>query len=60
MTKTAKIQIATVYADCPECGGPLADESGSHCIPVSHYTRGQQFMCDDCCKYFPLELKAWK
>jgi uncharacterized protein with PIN domain len=57
----AKISLATVWADCPECGGSLSDpESGSLCIPVGLFDTTDKFTCDDCGKEFRLEAKAWK
>ena len=59
--KKAKITIAGVYADCPECGGPLSDkESGSHIIPINQYGKDDSFICDDCGKSFGLEARAFK
>jgi transposase-like protein len=60
MANTAKVRLAAVYADCPVCGGSLADEGGSHCIPVNWYSKDQRFACDDCGREFRLEAKAWK
>jgi len=56
----AKIQIAAVFADCPECNGALLDDLGSTLIPVVDYSSGKKFKCEDCGKEFKLEIKAWR
>lgn len=57
----AKTQIASVYADCPKCGGSLADpDTGSHAIPVNQYNKDSEFECDDCGEKSKLEAKAFK